>query len=143
MIRLIVFLAAFSSAQAFAHVSKGEYKGHDLAGKACSFKVGETWFADEIEHPLTERIEITKIAFFKFSPELNQFQAGHPPVVNVESGLVRFNHDIFQDVTPSFTGAVSVTLLKGKEESGTPVGIIYIEDNYKVASKSKKMTCLL
>lgn len=145
VITLALLSSVLVSTQAFAHVEKGDYKGLDQNGKACAFTIGEMWFEGEIEHPLTERIEVSKLVFEGFKPVLNQFQTGHPPVVNLESGLARFNHDIFQDIAATATGAVSVTILKQKEESkeGKPVGIIYIEDNYRNKNESKKITCLL
>ena len=145
MIRLALLSLTLLSTIAHAHIEKGDYKGIDQNGKVCSFRIGEMWFEGEIEHPLTERIEVSKLEFADFKPVLNQFQTGHPPVVNIEAGLVRFNHDIFQDIVATGTGAVSVTILKQKEESaeGKPVGIIYIEDSYRNKADSKKITCLL
>jgi ABC-type cobalt transport system substrate-binding protein len=143
MKRLIIALMLLTTTTAFAHIQKGTYQGTDQNGKSCAFTVGGTWFEDEFEHPLSERVELTKMVFADFKPVMNHFQAGHPPVVNLDSGLVRFNHDLFQDVIPTLVGAVSVTILKGESEEGSPKGIIYIEDNYKNKNESKKVTCLL
>lgn len=140
---IIIAISMLATTAAFAHVQKGDYKGLDQTGKSCAFTIGETWFQDDFEHPLSERIEVSKLVFADFKPVMNQFQTGHPPVVNLESGLARFNHDLFQDIMPTSVGAVSVTILKGESESGAPKGIIYIEDNYKNKNESKKVTCLL
>lgn len=143
MKHLILAAALLTTSNVFAHIKKGNYVGVDQSGKSCAFSVGETWFEHEMEHPLTERIELTKLNFAAFKPALNHFQTSHPTIVNIESGEIGYNHDIFQDTMPTFVGAVSVTILKGETADGSPKGIIYIENNYKNKAESKKVVCLL
>ena len=141
----LLLASALVSFSAFAHVEPGTYKGLDQTGAACSFTIGEMYFENDMHHPLTERLRVSDIIFSNTNTGTTKFSLGHPPVVNIEAGKNRYNHDLFQQILPSKTGATSVTVLKGPEESedGIPVGVIYIEDNYKNAAESKKQTCLL
>ena len=144
MTKTLMLLATLFSMNAFAHVEPGEYTGVDQDGEKCTFIAGEMWFENNMQHPLTERLPLTNISFKgKFVSELT-WNLGHPPVVNTESGLNRYNHDLFQQIIPNATGASSVTLIKGDDEAeGKPIGIIYIEDNYRKKDESRKLTCLL
>ena len=143
MKNLILTVALLSTTSLYAHVKKGDYVGADQNGKNCSFSVKETWYEFEMEHPLTERVEIDKVNFAAFKPVLNQFQTSHPTTVNTVTGEIRYNEEIFQDTMPTFVGAVSITILKSNKSDGSPKGIIYIEDNYKNKAESKKIVCLL
>jgi hypothetical protein len=142
---LLITSAFLATTNLFAHVAPGNYVGRDTNNEVCSFTVGEMFFENNMQHPLTERLPVARIAFTGVKTESAIWNLGHPPVVNTELGLNRYNHDIFQQITPTKVGAVSVTLIKGdeKEDSGKPVGIIYIEDNYRNNKESKKVTCLL
>lgn len=142
---ILLATAIFTSTQILAHVKPGFYLGRDNNNEICSFRVGEVWFEDNMPHPLTERLPVSEITFAGIYPAAVIWNLGHPPVVNTEAGLNRFNHDIFQQIVPTTTGATSVTLLKAeeKEEAQKPVGIIYVEDNYRHKEQSKKGTCLL
>lgn len=141
----LLLAASVLSFSAMAHVEPGPYKGLDQNGKVCSFTIGDMYFENDMRHPLTERLRVSEIVFVERNTADAVWSLGHPPVVNTEVGSNRYNHDIFQQIVPTKTGATSVTVLKGPEESedGKPVGIIYIEDNYKNAAESKKLTCLL
>lgn len=136
-----IFVLLSFSAQ--AHITKGTYKGLDQNGNPCAFEIGDTWFDDEYEHPLTERVTLTKIKFTGLKPKYDMWQMAHPAVVSVETGRVGFNHDIFQDVIPTFTGAASVTLYKTDTKPARPVSLVYLEDHYKNSDLSKKMVCSL
>lgn len=141
----LLMALALISLSAQAHVEPGTYKGLDQSGAACTFTIGEMYFENDMHHPLTERLRVAEIIFTNVNTGAEKFSLGHPPVVNVEAGKNRYNHDLFQQIIPTKTGATSVTVLKGPEEdeAGLPVGIIYIEDNYRNAAESKKLTCLL
>ena len=76
-------------------------------------------------------------------PQYDMWQMGHPAVVDIASGKVGFNHDLFQDVTPTFKGAASVTLYKTDTKPAQPTSLVYMEDNYKNSNLSKKMVCSL
>ena len=143
MIRLFLLLSLFFSLQVNAHVERGMYKGFDQNGEPCSFKIGDTWFADEIEHPLTERLPITDLKLSGLKPKYDMWQLGHPPIVNLDTGRVGYNHDLFQDIIPTFSGAASVTLYKTETKPAKPTVLIYIEDHYKNPERAKKVTCTL
>ena len=144
---LILVLMATLSFTASAHVEPGNYTGIDQNGAACSFTVLDMWFEDNMHHPLTERLPVTDLKFATAKVEAVIWNLGHPPVVNTELGLNRYNHGLFQQIVPTKVGAASVTLLKKDdkegEDDGKPVGVIYIEDNYRNKAESKKVTCLL
>ncbi len=144
---LSVLLLATLSFTALAHVEPGKYTGRDQNGSACSFTVLDMWFEDNMHHPLTERLPVTDLTFTGVEVEALIWNLGHPPVVNTERGLNRYNHGLFQQIVPTKVGAASVTLLKKddkeSDDDGKPVGVIYIEDNYRTKAESKKVTCLL
>lgn len=145
MLRLFLIFFCLTSI-ASAHVKPGRYQGVDQSGKACQFSVGKEWFVDDFKHPLNERIQVSGISFAGLP--MNQFvwNVGHPPVVNVKEGKVRFNHDYFMQIAATSFGASSVILLKQKETSqqaSEPVGIIYLEDHYNQPNNSKKWACNL
>lgn len=139
---LALILTSFS---VLAHVEPGNYTGKDQNGVSCTFTIGEVWFENDMHHPLNERLPVSHIAFNGKNADGVIWNLGHPPVVNTEAGLNRFNHDIFQQIVPNKTGAASVTVIKRDEasEDTSPVAIIYIEDNYRSKADSKKMTCAL
>ena len=145
MSKMLVVLSVLLSMNAYSHVIVGKYKGLDQNGKECSFRVEEVYFEDEFAHPLNERLPVTEITFEGKIVDGLIWHLGHPPVVNTALGVNRFNHDIFQQIVATKVGADSVTLLKAeeKEEAAKPVGVIYIQDNYRNKDQSKKMTCLL
>ena len=143
MKHLILAAALLSTTSLYAQIKKGDYVGVDQNGKSCSFSVKETWYEYEMEHPLTKRVELTKLNFSAFKPALNQFQTSHPTTVNTTTGEISYNEGIFQDTMATFVGAASVTILKNNKADGSPKGIIYIEDNYTNKAESKKIVCLL
>lgn len=143
MLRFLALCSFLFSLASLAHIEKGTYKGTDQNGNPCAFEIGDTWFDDEIEHPLTERVPLTKIKFMGLKPKYDLWQMGHPAVVSVESTKVGYNHNIFQDVIPTFTGAASVTLFKTEGKSARPVALVYMEDHYKNTENAKKATCTL
>lgn len=146
MSKMLIILSVFLSINAFAHVEPGNYVGKDQNGNTCSFTVGDMWFEADMHHPLTERLPVSEVEFSVKAKDAFIWNLGHPPVVNTTVGTNRYNHDIFQQIVPSKVGANSVTLLKNAEESEAghkPVGIIYIEDNYRKVAESKHLTCLL
>lgn len=144
--RTILFLAALGfSLPSFAHVKPGTYQGKDSDGQLCQFTVGEVWFENNQPHPLNERIPVAAIEFTGKNLAAPSWNLGHPPVVSLEKASVRFNHDLFQQTMPTSSGAAALTLLKGdeNEEGSAPRGLIYMEDNYRDPSASKKFSCYL
>lgn len=144
--RSIIALFLVIPSLACAHVETGTFSGKDQNGDACQFEVGEQWFENNKPHPLNERIPVSKIQFKGGEVAQVIWNLGHPPVVNAEAGQARFNHDLFQEVVASDSGGIAVILLKNPKEDAKghkPLGLIYIDDSYKDAAKSKKLTCTL
>lgn len=136
----------FASSASLAHVQSGTFTGKDQNGKVCSFTVGAEYFENNQPHPLNERLPVSGIQFNGHTVAVKEWNVGHPPVVNIEKGLVRFNHDYFQGIVATKTGAASLILLKTEEEvpeGHAPLGIKYIEDNYRNRQESKVSTCTL
>lgn len=102
---LIVTLASLT---AFAHVEPGTYVGKTAEGKDCSMIAGRTYFAGELRHPLNERVELTV--------EGTLFLVGHPSVIDSAKGEVGFNHDLFQGVVPTKTGAQALEVVMEHSE---------------------------
>ncbi len=143
MIRFTILLSFLFTLEAQARVAKGVYKGLDQNGNPCVFEIGDTWFADEYEHPLTERVPVVKLKFSGMKPQYDMWQMGHPSIVDIASVKVGFNHDLFQDVIPTFTGAASVTLFKTDTKPAKPTSLVYMEEHYKNSDLSKKIVCSL
>ncbi len=128
----------------YAHVKAGSYNGFDADGKPCSFTVGPEYFEGQKAHPLNERIPVVDIKFEGVKIIKMSWALRHPPVVNVEKGLVRFDHDIFQNQEATQAGGVSVTLLKDPAETPggrAPLGLLYIEDHYSKRELSQNLRC--
>jgi hypothetical protein len=145
MKKMLLIAMALFSFQTLAHVEPGDFIGRDQAGNVCSFTVGDMWFENDMHHPLTERLQVSKVQFIN-ATVATAWNLGHPPVINTEVGSNRYNHDIFQQIIPLKTGAISLTLIKAgeeKDDAKKPVGIIFVDDNYRNAAESKKLTCLL
>lgn len=145
MKKLIFAILVFSFA-AQAHVSTGTFTGTDQNGKVCSFTVGAEWFENNLHHPLNERIPITGITFDGQLVSYPDWNVGHPPVVTADKGLVRFNHDIFQQQIATKVGGAAVIIGKSAEEAPqghAPLSLTYIEDVYQSPSASKNWTCTL
>lgn len=144
MNRLSLVFFLLLSTQAKAHIEKGTYQGTDQHGNPCSFEIRETWFGDEIEHPLTERVTLTKLKFTDLVPKYDLWQMAHPTNVNIESGKIGYDRELFQDIIPTFTGAASVTITKELNvEASRPKSLVYIEDNYLNPEGAKKAKCTL
>ena len=142
---LIALLFITTTATAIAHVAPGKYVGKDQNGKLCSFVVGEAFFENNLPHPLNERLPVEAIEFDNTTLAAQAWSLGHPPVNDIERGLVRFNHDLFQAFIATPTGGASVTIVKApeKEEEKAPVSLIYINDVYRSKDQSKKLICTL
>jgi hypothetical protein len=144
MNHLTLVITLFFSYQVQAHIEKGTYQGTDQNGNPCTFEVRDTWFGDEIEHPLTEKVPVTNLKFMGLKPKFDLWQLSHPTNVNIEAGKVGYERSLFQDVIPTLSGAASVTITKDLNVDATkPKFLVYIEDDYKNAEFSKKATCTL
>ena len=123
---LVLSLVSFS---AQAHVEPGKHVGQTADGKPCSMEAGITYFENNAHHPLNERIKIVV--------DGTEFTVGHPPVVDAENAIAYFNHDLFQGIVPTSTGAKAlvVDMIHSEEKEG-PVRFTLIENFWKAGKKT-------
>lgn len=131
LLSLTVFLAASVS---FAHIEPGVYKGATDKNEVCEMTVIRQYFENNKPHPLNERIEL-QIAG-------ETFKVGHPPVIDAKNSVVFFNHDMFQGLVPTDTGAkaVEITMVHSEEFEG-PSDFTVIENKWRSGEKSR-LKCL-
>ncbi|HEX4922942.1 MAG TPA: hypothetical protein VFV50_02615 [Bdellovibrionales bacterium] len=128
MTKLITALVLFA-VPAFAHISPGVHKGLTADNKECAMTVGETYFENNVKHPLNERIKI--------QVDGNAFLVGHPPVVDMAQTLAFFNHDLFQGVLPTATGAKALVIEMSHEEGREgSKAFMLIENKWKTGEKA-------
>lgn len=131
---LAVAVLLSSAVPAFAHVEAGTWIGTTPAGASCSLLAGNQYFENNIQHPLNERIPI----------QVNgtQFIVGHPPVVSTTQPSAYFNHNMFQAVVPTSTGAMALVIDMVHQESYEgPTGYHVITQNWRTGAVTK-MDCL-
>lgn len=130
---LLSFAALLVSVSAFAHVEPGMYKGTKADGSECSMVAGETYFEKETPHPLNERISIRVGE--------DAFVVGHPPVFQPKDSFVYFNHDVFQGILPTATGAkaIEIEMVHTKDKEG-PVSFTFVENQWRAKVRSS-YTC--
>ena len=112
-----------------AHVEPGTYVGKTPEGTACSMVAGKTFFEGGVKHPLNERISI--------SVNGDTLIVGHPPVVDSNTGVVKFNHDLFQRVIATKTGARALEIVM--EHSDTfegPRSFTWMDDSWTEKKRS-------
>lgn len=126
--KAFVFFALLVSVSAQAHVEPGVYKGTKADKSECSFIAGETYFERGTPHPLNERIQITVGS--------DVFVVGHPPVIDTEDSYVFFNHDIFQGLLPTATGAKVIEIaMEHSNRFEGPTAFTFIENNWKTKER--------
>lgn len=103
-----VILTTFVASLALAHVEPGLYTGKTEAGEACTLESIEQHYENNQPHPLNERITV-KVGD-------DQFVVGHPPVIDTTAGTAFFNHNAFQGVLPTATGAKALVIGMSHEE---------------------------
>ncbi len=130
---IIASLLAFTTTAAFAHVEPGIYKGTTADGKECSMTAGKQYFENNTPHPLYERIPVTVGGA--------AFNVGHPPVINAKDAIVFFNHDLFQGILPTSTGAkaLEIEMVHSAEFEG-PKSFTLIE-NFWRANRKESYKC--
>jgi len=124
---------ALSTTSAFAHIEPGLWKGVMSDGKECALEVFEQTFENDLRHPLNERIRV----------RLNgvEFKIYHPRSIQLEKGLVTFNHDFFEAILPTATGSDALVIdMAHTEEFEGPTGYRFISHNWKTKS-SVTVTC--
>lgn len=124
MMKCLAALSLLLSSAAFAHIDAGTYKGKTADGKDCSFMSGPTYFEKNTPHPLNERIAITI--------DGKTFVVGHPPVVNAKEAVAFFDHDHFQGILPTPTGAeaVEIEMVHSAEYEG-PKSLTWIGNEWR------------
>lgn len=127
--KLFILSLVFISAQAFAHVEPGTHTGSSAKGGSCSMVADVTYFENSVKHPLNERIKI------KVGNE--EFLVGHPPVIDAAQELAHFNHDLFQGVlaTPTGAKALIIEMVHTATAEG-PIAFTVVENNWKTGAKS-------
>lgn len=123
------FLAALTFAtSALAHVEPGIHKGTTADGKECSMVAGETYFEKNTPHPLNERIKITV--------DGTEFIVGHPPIINAKEAVVFFNHDVFQGLSPTSSGAKAIEIeMEHTEQFEGPKSFTFIENAWRAKTR--------
>lgn len=123
-----LFYASFTffviSTAAFAHIEPGVYRGQTSSGEACEFTAIDQYFEGGVKHPLNERIRI----------EANgtRWVMAHPPVIDLEQSTAFFNHDLFQSVQPTQTGAIAFIIeMKHEGANEGPVAFQVITHHWK------------
>lgn len=126
LLGLTLFLVASVSK---AHIEPGVYKGITDKKENCEMTVVRQYFENNKPHPLNERIEI-QIAG-------ETFKVGHPPVISAKDFVVSYNHDMFQGLVPTDTGAkaVEITMVHTPEFEG-PSDFNLIENKWRSGEKA-------
>ena len=112
-----------------AHIEPGTWVGATIKSEECSMLVGEAFFENNMGHPLNERIRITVGA--------DALVVGHPPVVSSADSLAYFNHDMFQGIVPTSTGAKAyiINMVHSATFEG-PSSFEVIENQWKAGTKT-------
>lgn len=134
----LVIMFVFITNMSYADLDSGRYAGTDLQGNACEILVGEVSFENGIKHPLNERVTVV----------VNQLEwkLSHPKVLNEQEGKVRFNHNFFEGLVTTtrelrFGAQYLKMTIDHDAEPHRPMEYIYINDDYRDASKSSKVEC--
>lgn len=126
LISVCIILLAALTVQ--AHVETGPYEGKTATGETCRMVAGPMFFDGNLHHPLTERVTVTVDGV--------QFTLGHPPVVDAANAVAFFNHDVFQGVLPTATGAKALVIhMDHSPAHDGPVGFTLIENFWKSGQK--------
>ena len=124
MKKIVFVLATMSSLILNADIEKGTWKGTVREGVDCFIDAGEQTFEGGLHHPLSERIDI-KIGQTHYSVH-------HPYSIDPEKGAVKFNHDLFEGVVPTATGAYAVQInMVHSDEFDGPSSFSVMEHNWK------------
>ncbi len=117
------------SVPALAGVKAGTWTGTTADGKACSMTASETYFENSAHHPLNERIKMTV--------EGTEYVVGHPPIVDAATSTAFFNHDLFQGLVPTATGAKALVIdMIHSETKEGPVRFTAIENKWRTGEKT-------
>ncbi|MFZ3229724.1 MAG: hypothetical protein WA160_05940 [Pseudobdellovibrio sp.] len=116
------------SISTFAHIDPGTWKGIVAENADCYMEVGAQTFENNLPHPLNERIAITIGS--------TAYSVHHPYAMNTTDGAVSFNHDLFEAVVPTSTGAfaLQIKMLHTAAYEG-PESLSVMEHNWKTGAK--------
>ena len=129
----IALALIFMSTAALAHVEPGTYLGTTPEGHQCVMTAEATYFENNQRHPLNERIKITVGS--------RTFTVAHPSVIDSSKGTVGFNHDLFQGVVPTATGAAALEIaMEHSETFEGPRSFIVMEDFWR-DKRRESMKC--
>lgn len=123
-----ILITLFFSLFASAHIEKGTWKGVVREGVDCYMDAGDQTFIDDLHNPLNERINITV--------GLIEYVVHRPYTINTSDGSVGFNHDLFEGIVPTATGAyaIQIKMAHNKTFEG-PESFSVMEDNWKTGEK--------
>jgi hypothetical protein len=120
----LTILPTFAS----AHIIPGTWKGVTSNNTNCFMEVGAQTFENNLKHPLNERIAIT-IGSVTYSIH-------HPYSINANEGSVSFNHDLFEAVVPTNTGAYALQIkMAHTDDYEGPTSLSVMEHNWKTNTK--------
>lgn len=126
--RNIFLIFTLFSTFAYAHIEPGTWKGKVSDTATCFMDVGAQTFENNLPHPLNERISI-QIGSITYSVH-------HPYSINLKDGTVGFNHDLFEAVVPTATGAYALQIkMAHTEEYEGPTSLTVMEHNWKTGFK--------
>lgn len=129
IIGIIGFFAFCWTFSANAGLAQGVWIGKTASGQPCQMTAGVTYFENNVQHPLNERIKISIGA--------DEFLVGHPPVVDRKQNIAFFNHDAFQGVLATPTGAKALIIdMQHTSLQEGPVGFDIIQHAWKTKQRS-------
>lgn len=133
---LMFFIILSTSLTGYAHLKIGQYTGLDEQGKECTITIKNVLFANQLKHPLNERVAVES-SFMTGSMILV-----HLPVINSDNMTVRPNKNFLTGVMPIKTGAINLNLaMSHVPEMEGPSHIEYIKDNYKQSEYNEIRYC--
>lgn len=98
----LLMTVSFLSVTAQAHIEVGEWQGITKDGQPCVMTVGTAYFENNLPHPLNERIPVTNAG--------KTIVVHHPSKMDVATATVTFNHDLFQGILATTTGARAIEI---------------------------------
>lgn len=134
MMKLVSILALAFAASAQADVQIGTYAGQLANGEACSFEIKEKIYADNLRHPLQERVTIEVLG----AP----VTLSHPASIDLASGKVGFTHDFLQ-ATRGVAGASEAVVLVMDHSEGRdgPSELVLLRDYFAADRADMRWAC--
>ncbi len=128
MKNFLVLITLFLPFLALGHIEKGTWKGSVREGVDCFMDVGDQSFLDDIHHHLNERIQVKVGAI--------EYMVKHPYSIDTKTGTIDFNHDIFEGVVATPTGAygIQINFVQSDNFEG-PSGFSVMEHDWKTGFK--------